>query len=222
MLAEFEEIEARHGAEKGADLRKACRYLLRHQFAYAGDRGVATVYNTLTDGRFRNAVDGLLDSVGYRVIRNAEEQWVGILLDDDDASSVPKLKLDETITLLVAAGHWQDDADHGDLLDRATSLTTLNVLYERYKDLLQSAAKPALSIARFLDLLRELEMRGIVDIGEYDRDQQDREVTIRSMIKLVSGDEPLRRIESYVKSEEVRQRSRADRTPDDPATGADA
>lgn len=222
MLAEFEEIEARYGAEKGADLRKACRYLVRHQFAYAGDRGVATIYNTLTDGRFRSAVDGLLDSLGYRVVRNAEEQWVGILLDDDDVSSVPKLKLDETIALLVVASHWQDDADHGDLFDRATSVTTLNVLHERYKDLLQSASKPALPIGRFLELLRELEARSIVDIGEYERDQQDREVTIRSMIKLVSGDEPLRLIEGYVRSEELRQNSRAARTSDDVAAGADA
>jgi hypothetical protein len=214
MLAEFEEIEARYGAEKGADLRKACRYLVRHQFAYSGDRGVATVYNTLTDSRFRSAVDGLLDSLGYRVVRNAEEQWVGILLDDDDMSSVPKLKLDETIALLVVASQWQDDADRGGLFDRATSLTTLNALHERYRDILQSASKPALPIARFLDLLRELEARRIVDIGEYERDQQDREVTIRSMIK--------RRIEGYVTSEEIRQRSRTVQTPDDAATGANA
>ena len=140
MLAEFDEIEARYGAEKAADLRKACRYLIRHQFAYSGDRGVATIYNTLTDNRFRGAVDGLFDSLGYRVLRNAEEQWVGILFDDDDAASFPKLRLDETIVLLVTAGHWQDDADRGDLFDRATSMTTVNVLYERYKDLLQSAS----------------------------------------------------------------------------------
>ena len=90
MLVEFEEIEQRYGVEKGADLRKACRYLLRHQFVYSGDRGVATIYNTLSDGRFRGTVEGLFDSLGYRVARNAEEQWIGILLDDADPAALPK------------------------------------------------------------------------------------------------------------------------------------
>lgn len=57
MLCEFEQIEAAFGIEKAADLRKACRYLLLNQFAYVGDRGVATIYNTLADNRFRRVVD---------------------------------------------------------------------------------------------------------------------------------------------------------------------
>lgn len=206
MLAEFEEIEQRYGAEKGADLRKACRYLLRHQFAYSGDRGVATIYNTLTDGRFRGVVEGLFDSLGYRIARNADEQWIGILLDDEDPAALPKLRLDETIVLLVVASHWQDDADRGDLHDRAAAITTVNTLHERYRDLLQSAAKPALPVNPFLELLRELADRNLLAIGEFDRDRQDREVAIRSMVKLVSGDEPLRRVEAYVRAEEARAR----------------
>ncbi|PVE22388.1 hypothetical protein DC522_21675 [Microvirga sp. KLBC 81] len=203
MLSEFEQVEATFGAEKATDLRKACRYLLRNQFAYSGDRGAATVYNTLTDARFRRVADELFDSLGYRVHRNAEEQWVGILLDDDDPSSVPRLKLDETIVVLVLGSHWQEEADLGNLLDRATALTTVNVLHERYRDLVQAAGKPAIPAARFLDLLREAEARKLIAIGDLDRDAQDREVEIRPMIKLVSGSDALNRLESYVKAEEA-------------------
>ena len=64
-------------------------------------------------------------------------------------------------------------------------------------------------------------MRSIVDIGDYDRDQQDREVTIRSMIKVVSGDEPLRRIEGYVKWEELRHSSRNDRSSHGSSAGVE-
>lgn len=224
MLAEFEEIEHRYGVEKGADLRKACRYLLRHQFAYSGDRGVATIYNTLTDSRFRGAVEGLFDSLGYRLVRNAEEQWIGILLDDEDPAALPKLRLEETMVLLVVASHWQDDADRGDLQDRAAAVTTANTLHERYRDLVPSATKPALPINRFIDLLRELADRNLLQIGDFDRDQQDREVTIRSMIKRVSGDEPLRRIEAYVRTEEVRARPPAATISEaaTPSAGGDA
>jgi hypothetical protein len=203
MLSEFEQVEATFGAEKAADLRKACRYLLRNQFAYSGDRGAATVYNTLTDARFRRVADELFDSLGYRVHRDAEEQWVGILLDDDDPSSVPKLKLDETLVVLILGSHWQEEADLGNLLDRATALTTVNVLHERYRDMVQAVGKPAIPAARFLDLLREAAARNLITVGDLDRDAQDREVEIRPMIKLVSGSDAQNRLESYVKAEEV-------------------
>ena len=206
MLSEFDQIEATYGAEKAADLRKACRYLLRNQFAYSGDRGVATVYNTLTDARFRRVADELFDSLGYRVHRNAEEQWVGILLDDDDTSSVPRLRLEETMVVLVLGGHWQEEADLGNLLDRATALTTANVLHERYRDMVQAAGKPAIPPGRFHELLREVAARNLIAVGELDRDAQDREVEIRPMIKLVSGSDALKRLEAYVKAEEISTR----------------
>lgn len=209
MLAEFEQAEADFGVEKIADVRKACRYLLRNQFVYSGERGTATVYNTLTDNRFRRIIEEFFDCIGYRVHKNAEEQWVGILFDDDDPSSVPKLRLDETIMVLVLGSAWQEDADIGNLQHRATALTTVNVLRERYRDMVQNAGKPAIPVNRFLDLLKEVALRNLIWIGEYDQDAQDREVEIRPMIKSVSGADALARLESYVTSEEGAARARA-------------
>ena len=74
---------------------------MRHQFAYSGDRGVATIYNTLTDNRFRRIADDFIDSIAYRVQRNADEQWVGILFDDDDDASIAKMRMDETIAVMA-------------------------------------------------------------------------------------------------------------------------
>lgn len=209
MLSEFEQIEASFGVEKAADLRKACRYLLRHQFAYAGDRGVATIYNTLTDNRFRRIADDFFGSIGYRVQRNADEQWVGILFDDDDTSSIPKMRIDETIVVLVLGSHWQEDADVGNLVDRATAVTTVNVLHDRYRDMLQGGAKSMLTASRFLDLLKDVAARNLIWIGDFDHEAQDREVEIRPMIKFISGADALARLETYVKSEEQGSRTAA-------------
>lgn len=209
MLSEFENVEATFGMDKAADLRKACRYLLRNQFAYSGDRGVATIYNTLTDNRFRRIADDFFDSIGYRVQRNSDEQWVGILFEDDDVSSVPKMRLDETIAVLVLGSHWQEEADVGNLIDRAIALTTVNVLHDRYRDMLKNSAKPMITAARFLDLLRDVAVRNLIWIGDFDHDAQDREVEIRPMIKFISGADALARLETYVKSEEQRSHSRA-------------
>lgn len=221
MLSEFEQIEASYGAEKAADLRKACRFLLRHQFAYSGDRGVATIYNTLTDNRFRRIADDFFDSIGYRVQRNADEQWVGILFDDDDASSMPKMRIDETIALLVLGSHWQEDADVGNLMDRAIAVTTVNVLHDRYRDMQQGGAKPVLAAPRFFELLKAVAARNLIWIGEFDHEAQDREVEIRPMIKFISGADALARLETYVNSEEQRVRAAAAVEVLNPVAGGD-
>lgn len=203
MLSEFEEIERAAGAEKAADLRKALHFLLRRQFVFAGDPRTSTVYNTIMDGRFRNAVDGFFDSCGYRVHRDPEAQWCGITALGDDVP-LPRMKLDETIVTLVLAAHWQDEVNVGAVEDRAIVVTTLNTLYDRYREMVQPNGSSAISITRFREILREAAQRSLVDLGDYDPDQQDFEVTIRPMIKLISGGDALQRIEKYVRHQEAR------------------
>jgi hypothetical protein len=202
MLAEFEEMEARFGADKGAELRKACRYLIRHQFIYAGDRGVSVIYDIVMDGRFRGLIDDFFDCMGYKVLRDQEEQWTGIILHDEEMSSTPKMRVDETIVLLVAAAHWQDEANQGNVEDRATVLTTFNALYDKYKEMTQGAVRVPLSTSKFTDILREMSARNLLWIGEQDKEMQDREIVLRPMIKLVSGSDMLKRIEDHVKTED--------------------
>ncbi len=202
MLSEFVEIEVDFGEDKAADLRKACRYLLRNQFVFNG-RGLATIYDTLTDGRFRRVVSEFFDCVGYAVHHDAEDQWVGIMLAEDDPTGGGRLRLDETIALLVVAAQWQAEVDRGEVHERAIVRTTFNVLYERYKDAIQKVSSTAINKSRFLEMLRDLSARHLVLVGDEDRDLQDREVDIRPMIKLVSGDDALRRIEAYVREEIV-------------------
>ncbi|WP_192246871.1 DUF4194 domain-containing protein [Mesorhizobium silamurunense] len=206
MLNEFEEVEARYGADKGADLRKACRYLLRHQFVYSGDRGVATVYDVIMDSRFRRVIDGFFDCIGYRVHREHDEQWAGIALADEEMSSTPKMKADETIVLLVAAAHWQDEANQGNVEERATVLTTFNVLYEKYREMAERGTKMLMPQSRFQDVLEDLAARNLIWLGEFDRVLQDREVVVRPIIKLVSGSDALRRIEEQVALEDYEPR----------------
>lgn len=202
MLREFAEIEATFGEEKGADLRRACRYLLRNQFVFSG-RGLATIYDTLTDLRFERVIAELFDCIGYTVHRNVEDAWVGIMLAEEDTVGSSRLRVDQTIGLLVVAAHWQAEVDRGGAEDRGVVRTTFNALFERYKDAIQRATSAAITKNRFLDILRDLAARHLVAIGDEDRDLQDREVDIRPMIKLVSGDDALRRIEGYVRQELV-------------------
>ena len=207
MLSEFEEIERSAGADKAADLRKALHFLLRRQFVFAGDARTGTVYNTIMDGRFRNAIDGFFDSCGYRVHRDPEAQWAGITAIDEDVP-LPRMKLDETVVALVLAAHWQDEVNTGAVEDRAIVITTLNTLYDRYREIVQPNGTHAISTTRFREILKEAAQRSLVDIGDFDPDQQDCEVAIRPMIKLISGGDALQRIERYVRHGESRSAAR--------------
>jgi hypothetical protein len=202
MLSEFETIERALGAEKAGDLRKALHFLLRRQFVFAGDPRTATVYNVLMDSRFRSVIDGFFDSCGYRVHRDTEAQWAGITALGEDVP-LPKMKLDETIVILVLAAHWQDEVNVGAVEDRAIVVTTLNTLFDRYKEMVQSNGSSSISLPRFREILKEASQRSLVDVGDFDAEAQDVEVAIRPMIKLISGADALQRIERFVRSQEV-------------------
>ena len=202
MLSEFETIERTLGAEKAGDLRKALHFLLRRQFVFAGDPRTATLYNVLMDSRFRSVIDGFFDSCGYRVHRDTEAQWAGITALGEDVP-LPKMKLDETIVTLVLAAHWQDEVNVGAVEDRAVVVTTLNTLFDRYKEMVQSNGSSSISLARFREILKEASQRSLVDVGDFDAEVQDVEVAIRPMIKLISGADALQRIERFARSQEV-------------------
>lgn len=206
MLSEFEEIERSAGAEKAADLRRALHFLLRRQFVFAGDPRTTTVYGTIMDGRFRNTIDGFFDSCGYHVHRDEEAQWAGITAVAEDVP-LPRMKLDETIVALVLAAHWQDEVNVGAVENRATVVTTFNTLYDRYRDMVRPNSTQAISTTRFREVLKEAAQRSLVDIGDFDPNEQDCEVAIRPMIKLISGGDALQRIERYVRHDEARSPS---------------
>src|SRR3979409_1009067 len=197
MLSEFEAIERTYGAERAGDLRKALHFLLRRQFVFAGDPRSATVYTTVMDGRFRAVVDGFFDACGYRVHRDAEAQWAGITALSEDVP-LPKMKLDETIVTLVLAAHWQDEVNVGAVEDRAIVVTTLNTLFDRYKEMVQSNGSNSVSLTRFRCSLKGAPQRRLVYVGDFDAEAQDVEVAIRPMIKLISGADALQRIERFV------------------------
>lgn len=204
MLNEFEQLEHAFGAEKGSDLRKTLHYMLRHQFVFAGDRGTGAVYNTMMDGRFRAVIDGFFDCCGYEVQRDPEAQWAGIVAADGEVP-LAKMRLDETIVTLVLAAHWQDEVNVGAVEDRATVHTSLNALYDRYRDIVQEKGRNAITSSRFHEILKEAAQRSLVEIGDFDPDEQDYPVAIRPMIKLISGSDALAKLERYAREEEARQ-----------------
>ena len=121
---------------------------------------------------------------------------------------------EDSIVTLVLAAHWQEEVNVGTVEDRAVVVTTLNALHDRYRDMVQPNGGSAIGINKFREILKEAAQRSLVEIGDFDNEQQDCEIRIRPMIKLISGGDALQRIERYVRHEEARSSAHAQERED--------
>lgn len=195
-LFSLAEIEERLGEKTAQDVRKAGNLLLQKQFLYAGDRGSTHAYSVLSSSRYRVFYETLFDGLGYQFLHSDSEQWVG-LLPDPELDTVPRLRLEHTILLLVLAHSWQEEIQRGAAEARAVVVTTVNALFERYRDHVGRHRRESLTPARFLDLLKDFHRRALVQIGPFDPDAQDHQLDIRPMVNRLITGEALSRLERY-------------------------
>lgn len=220
MLHDLAALAGRYGDDRTVDIMRAVNYLLRHQFIYSGDRGTVALYATATDSRFEGFLRDWFDVAGYRLVANPQEQWIGLAPDAEELP-LPRMRLDETVTVLILAAVWQEEVNAGNVGARATVATTVNALHERYSDLVGRGRSAALPPRRMLDILRELARRGIVAVAEEDVEAQDMDLTIRPMVRLLAGDEVLGKLSAFAADEEARLLPAAN-DDEDAAPAADA
>jgi hypothetical protein len=196
VLHELAEIESRFGETAAADVRRSANLLLRGQFLFAGDRGAAHAYEMLTNQRYWPYFSALFDALGYELRSSEGEQWVG-LLPDSELEIFPRMQQEHTRVLLVLALVWQEKINEGGAEGRAVVLTSLNELFDRYRDIASRNRKENLTTARFEDALREFERRSLVEVGELDPEEEDKQVAIRPMVHLLVDGNALDRLERF-------------------------
>jgi hypothetical protein len=195
-LSELADIETKFGDKAVDDVRRAANVLLRRQFLFAGDRGSAQFYTTLTAGRYQNYFAALFDALGYRYWHNGTEQWVGIL-PDPTLDVLPRMKLDHTITLLLLALSWQSGINQGDVEQRACVPVSFNELFEKYRDIAGRSRKSDLKENRMMEVLKDFQYRGLVDIGDYDPELDDVPIMIRPMVPQLVDGHALDKLEAF-------------------------
>lgn len=187
MLVEFTDLESRNlrGFQRVTLL---IAHLMRNQFVHAEDRGATSLLETMHRPELARLVEGYFDVAGYRLVHRASEGWVGIL-PDPERISLPKLRIDETIVLLVARRLWEEALQLGEIQANGTVRTTLNEAYAAYQGIVAGSRRAALSPGDFRDVLRLVERRAVVRLGEFDPDAQDMDLDIRALIATVAGDD---------------------------------
>ncbi len=187
MLVEFSALEERN--PRGlARVTTLIAHLMRHQFAHVEDRGGAVLIETLRRPELFRLVEAYFDVAGFRLVFREPEGWAG-LLPDPERIALPRMRVDETIALLVARRLWEDALQQGDIQGNGTTRTTLNEAYAAYEDTVAGTRRAALTANEFRDCLRELERRALVRLGEFDAEAHDLELDIRAVVATVAGED---------------------------------
>jgi hypothetical protein len=183
LLLEFQALDERLWPR----VRTAIGRLLRDQFVHTDDHGSRSILETLHSAKVRAFLESYFDAAGYRIIFNQIEGWAG-LLPDLETNSAPRMRIDETLLLLLLRRIWEEAVQTGDLQARACVLITLNEAYDAYQDMLRNR-RPALSIGDFQTVLQNLERRAVIRLGRFDEELQDRELSIRPIVTILAGDD---------------------------------
>ncbi len=187
MLLEFSSLEERNprGFQRVTQL---IAHLMRNQFVHAEDRGAATLLETLHRPELAKLVEAYFDVAGYRLVHRDTEGWAG-LLPDPERISPPRMRIEETVALLVMRRIWEESLQLGEMSANGTVRTTLNEAYAAYQGIVAGTRRASLSPSDFRDVLQTLEKRSIVRLGELDAEAQDMDLDIRALVTTVAGDD---------------------------------
>lgn len=187
MLVEFIALEETNprGFQRVTQL---VAHLMRNQFVHAEDRGAATLLETLHRPELAQLVEAYFDVAGYRLVHRESEGWAGIL-PDPERISLPRMRIEETVALLVMRRLWEEALQLGEIFANGTVRTTLNEAYAAYQGIVAGTRRAALTPGDFRDVLQTLEKRAVVRLGELDQEAQDMDLDIRALVTTIAGDD---------------------------------
>lgn len=187
MFHEFARLEERNPRD-ALRVTQLIAHLMRDQFVHVEDRGSAAHMETLLRPALKALIDGYFEVAGYRLIHRETEGWAGIL-PDPERISLPRMRTEETVVLLVLRRLWEEALQLGDIQDKGTVRTSLNEAHAAYQEIVAGTRRANLSAVTFREILESLEKRAMVRLGTFDPELQDMDLDIRALIATVVGDD---------------------------------
>lgn len=201
MLIEFAALDERN-PRAYQRVTQLVAHLMRNQFVHAEDRGSAPLLEVLARPESRRLVESYFDVAGYRLVHRESEGWAGIL-PDPERVTLPRMRIDETLVLLVMRRLWEEELQQGEIHNNGTARLTVNEAYAAYQEIVAGSRRPGLSAGDFRDVLRMLERRALVRLGDLDAEAQDMDLDIRALVATVAGDDFVASLESLAGSASV-------------------
>ncbi|WP_420963836.1 DUF4194 domain-containing protein [Brucella sp. IR073] len=201
MLLEFAALEDTNFRDFQRVTQLIAR-LMRDQFVHAEDRGSLTLLEALHRPQLKALVEAYFEVAGYRLVHRETEGWVGIL-PDPERISLPRMRTDETVVLLVMRRLWEEALQLGEIEDKGTVRTTLNEAYAAYQEIVAGTRRASLAPPVFREVLEMLEKRALVRLGTLDPEAQDMDLDIRALVATVAGDDFVASLEALLSSATV-------------------
>lgn len=183
------------------DLRGAIRLLLDRQFLYRGDHGTAKAYDILTSSLAGPVFGEIFDWLGYRFYNRNDQNWIG-LLPDDESDSGARVSLDNTILILMLGFIFNQSREYGRY---GTVMTTYMDIYNAYSDHLRMATPQRTKLAA---CLVDLKRRGIVDFDADAANLENAEIEIRPMLSALLPVDLAERIQAYADKRRAKRNNR--------------
>ncbi|QJR03693.1 DUF4194 domain-containing protein [Sphingobium yanoikuyae] len=196
MLSEFQTLEARD-PRRMHRVTQAISQLLRHQFLHVQDRGSSALLEVLLRPDVERLVADYFEVAGYRLVVRESEGWAGILPDTEQIGH-PRMRIDETLVLLLFRRLWEEGIQEGDVERYGSVMVTLNAAYDAYQDMVARARRATLGINEFKALVTALDRRAIIHMGDIDEELEDMPITIRALIATVAGEEFMAHLEQLL------------------------
>ena len=211
MLLEFNQLEERD-PRLLQRVTQVIAHLFRYQFIHVDDRGSASLMEALQRAGTGALIASYFDVAGYRLVIRESEGWAGILPDTERISPA-RMRLDETLVLLVLRRLWEEGVHDGDIQARGAVLVTLNQAYDAYHEIVSRGRRPSLQIRAFRDIVEAFARRAVVSLGPFDDETQDMELTIRPLVAAIAGDDFAAALEQFLQREIVSTGEDSDDAP---------
>jgi len=172
------------------DLRGAIRLLIDRQFLYRGDHGIAKAYDILTSPLAGPVFVDLFDWLGYRFLSRSDQNWIG-LLPDDESDSAARVPMDHTILILMLGFIFNESREYGRY---GTVMTTYMDIHNAYTEHLGITTPQRTKLG---GLLNDFKRRGIVDFDADVANLEDAEIEIRPMLGTLLPTDLPERVKAY-------------------------
>lgn len=161
MLKDLKTILDADDAIDESDFRKAAQMLLAKQFLYRQKNTMRKHYELISrhNRYFRN----LMDAQNYQLCINENQGYVGIIPVD----FVSRMKLEETLILLVMRNVYEEKVKDMDLEDDASAVTSIVDFEDSY---LQLTKRQLPNKTEFYAITKPFSERGLIHI---DSDEDD-------------------------------------------------
>ncbi len=189
MLTDLRRVADREGEAEPEDFRHAAGALLAHQFLFVETASQRADYRLVVDhfDYFRN----LFDALGWTLHRDDDFGFVGVVPSQTEAHV--RLRLEETLLLLTARLMYEEGMDRFQAQQGSVWVDAEDLL-GRYETVVRRERPKRTDL---LEMLARLSRHGVIE--RHSREHQDLpRLRILPSIRVVTGEEVLRRLEGYV------------------------